>query len=73
MLFLLFILSSEILFSQATFIRMELDVKKMLNPSCNLNMGVVDSNRIYVHLGLCTCHEQVLWSGNKKLYRRYSK
>ena len=58
MLFLLFILSSEILFSQATFIRMELDVKKMLNPSCNLNMGVVDSNRIYVHLGLCTCHEQ---------------
>ena len=36
---------------------MELDVKKMLNPSCNLNMGDVDSNKVYVHLGLCSCKE----------------
>ncbi len=56
--FLIFFLTSETTFSQATFIRMELDVKKMLNPSCNLNMGDVDLNKVYVHLGLCTCHEQ---------------
>ena len=31
--------------------------KKMLNPSCNLNMGDVDSNKVYVHLGLCSCKE----------------
>ena len=36
---------------------MELDVKKMLNPSCNLNMGDVASNKVDVHLGLCSCKE----------------
>ena len=45
-------------YSQSTWLRMELDVKKMLNPSCNLNMGDVDSNKVYAHLGLCTCMEQ---------------
>ena len=46
------------LFAQATWLRIELDVKQMLNPSCNLNMGDVDSNKVYAHLGLCTCLEQ---------------
>ena len=45
-------------YSQSTWLRMELDVKQMLNPSCNLNMGDLDSNKVYVHLGLCTCMEQ---------------
>ena len=45
-------------YCQLTSLRMELDVKKMLNPSCNLNMGDVDSNKVYAHLGLCTCMEQ---------------
>ena len=43
--------------AQNTFVRIELDVKQMLNPSCNLNMGDVDSNIVYAHLGLCTCFE----------------
>jgi hypothetical protein len=45
-------------YSQSTWLRIELDVKQMLNPSCNLNMGDVDSNKVYAHLGLCTCMEQ---------------
>ena len=57
-----FIISAFLLISfnmnaQNTFVRIELDVKKMLNPSCNLNMGDVDSNKVYAHLGLCTCFE----------------
>ena len=45
------------IYSQSTWMRVELDAKKMLNPSCNLNMGNVDSNKVYIHLGLCTCNE----------------
>ena len=55
--FFFFLLTSQV-FSQATWLRIELDVKKMLNPSCNLNMGDVDLNKVYAHLGLCTCLEQ---------------
>ena len=55
--FVLFFISTQFVIAQNTFIRMELDVKKMLNPSCNLNMGDVDSNKVYVHLGLCSCKE----------------
>ncbi len=57
MLFCLFLLLSFNSFSQATNLRIELDVKEMLNPSCNLNMGDVDSNKVYVHMGLCSCLE----------------
>ncbi len=57
--FYLFLLISFSSYSQATFLRIELDVKEMLNPSCNLNMGNVDSNKVYVHMGLCSCSEQV--------------
>ena len=35
---------------------MELDVKNV-KPIINLNMGDVDSNKVYVHLGLCSCKE----------------
>ena len=52
--FVLFFIFTQFVIAQNTFIRMELDVKKMLNPSCNLNMGDVDSNKVYVHLGLCS-------------------
>ena len=55
--FVLFFIFTQFVIAQNTFIRMELDVKKMLNPSCNLNMGDVDSNKVYVHLGLCSCKE----------------
>ena len=55
--FILFFIFTQFVIAQNTFIRMELDVKKMLNPSCNLNMGDVDSNKVYVHLGLCSCKE----------------
>ena len=57
-LFFFFILITSQSYSQATWMRIELDAKKMLNPSCNLNMGDVDSNKVYAHLGLCTCMEQ---------------
>ena len=57
-LLFLFIIFQFQSFSQSTWIRLELDVKQMLNPSCNLNMGDVDSNKVYAHLGLCTCKEQ---------------
>tara|TARA_X000000368_G_scaffold403795_1_gene379133 strand:+ start:90 stop:1019 length:930 start_codon:yes stop_codon:yes gene_type:complete len=56
--FLFSILISLQSYSQSTWLRMELDVKQMLNPSCNLNMGDVDSKKVYAHLGLCTCMEQ---------------
>ena len=56
--FLFFFLFTTQVFSQSTWLRIELDVKQMLNPSCNLNMGDVDSNKVYAHLGLCTCLEQ---------------
>ena len=54
----LFIIVQFKSYSQSTWLRLELDVKQMLNPSCNLNMGDVDSNKVYAHLGLCTCNEQ---------------
>ena len=57
-LFFLFIVVQFKSYSQSTWVRLELDVKQMLNPSCNLNMGDVDSNKVYAHLGLCTCNEQ---------------
>ena len=57
-LFFLSLLIASQSYCQSTWLRMELDVKKMLNPSCNLNMGDVDSNKVYAHLGLCTCMEQ---------------
>ena len=57
-LFFLFIIVQFKSYSQSTWVRLELDVKQMLNPSCNLNMGDVDSNKVYAHLGLCTCNEQ---------------
>lgn len=57
-LFLFSILITSQSYSQSTWLRIELDVKEMLNPSCNLNMGDVDSNKVYAHLGLCTCMEQ---------------
>ena len=57
-LFFLFIIVQFKSYSQSTWVRFELDVKQMLNPSCNLNMGDVDSNKVYAHLGLCTCNEQ---------------
>ncbi|MAU35752.1 MAG: hypothetical protein CMD14_00060 [Flavobacteriales bacterium] len=57
-LFFLFIIVQFKSYSQSTWVRLELDVKQMLNPSCNLNMGDVNSNKVYAHLGLCTCNEQ---------------
>lgn len=57
-LFFIFIIVQFKSYSQSTWVRLELDVKQMLNPSCNLNMGDVDSNKVYAHLGLCTCNEQ---------------
>ena len=45
------------IFSQSTWMRVELDAKKNAKSSCNLNMGNVDSNKVYIHLGLCTCNE----------------
>ena len=57
-LFFLFVIVQFKSYSQSTWVRFELDVKQMLNPSCNLNMGDVDSNKVYAHLGLCTCNEQ---------------
>lgn len=45
------------LFSQSHWIRIELDAKQMLNPSCNLNEGMVEDNKVYAHLGLCSCLE----------------
>ena len=44
-------------FTQNHWMRIELDAKKMLNPSCNLNEGDVEENKVYLHLGLCTCLE----------------
>lgn len=57
-LLLFSLLISTQAYSQSTWLRIKLDVKQMLNPSCNLNMGDVDSNKVYAHLGLCTCMEQ---------------
>lgn len=45
------------LMAQNHWIRIELDVKNMLNPSCNLNEGILDDGKVYAHLGLCSCLE----------------
>lgn len=60
MRFTLVLLSSFLTFSvfaQNHWIRIELDATKMFNPSCNLNEGDVEENKVYAHLGLCTCLE----------------
>lgn len=51
------VLSSLQLMAQSHWIRIELDVKNMLNPSCNLNEGILDDGKVYAHLGLCSCLE----------------
>ena len=54
---LLFILYTLQINAQNHWIRIELDVKNMLNPSCNLNEGILDDGKVYAHLGLCSCLE----------------
>ena len=54
---LLLILSTFKVSSQNHWIRIEVDVKDMLNPSCNLNEGILDDGKVYAHLGLCSCLE----------------
>ena len=57
LLTIIFVLSSLQLIAQSHWIRIELDVKNMLNPSCNLNEGILDDGKVYAHLGLCSCLE----------------
>ena len=54
---LLFVFLTLQLTAQNHWIRIELDVKNMLNPSCNLNEGILDDSKVYAHLGLCSCLE----------------
>ncbi len=54
---LLFAFLTFQLTAQNHWIRIELDVKNMLNPSCNLNEGILDDGKVYAHLGLCSCLE----------------
>ena len=54
---IIFALTSLQLMAQSHWIRIELDVKNMLNPSCNLNEGILDDGKVYAHLGLCSCLE----------------
>ena len=54
---LIFVFSTLQLIAQNHWIRIELDVKNMLNPSCNLNEGILDDGKVYAHLGLCSCLE----------------
>lgn len=57
LLTIIFALTSLQLVAQSHWIRIELDVKNMLNPSCNLNEGILDDGKVYAHLGLCSCLE----------------
>ena len=54
---LIFVFSTLQLMAQNHWVRIELDVKNMLNPSCNLNEGILDDGKVYAHLGLCSCLE----------------
>ena len=54
-LILIFAFSTFQLKAQNHWIRIELDVKNMLNPSCNLNEGILDDDKVYAHIGLCSC------------------
>ena len=54
---ILFVFLSIELIAQNHWIRIEIDVKDMLNPSCNLNEGILDDGKVYAHLGLCSCLE----------------
>ena len=56
-LILIFAFSTFQLKAQNHWIRIELDVKNMLNPSCNLNEGILDDDKVYAHIGLCSCLE----------------
>lgn len=44
--------------AQAIQVKIMLDVSQMVNPDCWLNQGVVTSNKVYIHSGLCTSSPQ---------------
>ena len=53
--FVLFFIFTQFVIAQNTFIRMELDVKNV--KPIIFKYGRRDSNKVYVHLGLCSCKE----------------
>ena len=71
---LIFVFSTLQLMAQNHWVRIELDVKNMLNPSCNLNEGILDDGKVYAHLGLCSCLEnEPLGVENRDWFKRRVK